>query len=217
MSDRSRGQRFVFIGVLCTVFVPQCLALAADGTSQDPIEDSDLRTTTDLLRGFSDAELEEARRAIPQRPEPSLGVPRPRLVTVTGNVYEDRNANGTRESDEPGLAEVTVTDGEQVLRTPRDGGYRFLIQIGQNPHHRFVTVTRPTGYRPTAEFFLRIPFDEGRTSYSRDFGFARDAASASREFWFTTASDSQFTTIEEMIPTAKDYAQITSAPGHPAS
>jgi hypothetical protein len=109
-----------------------------------------------------------------------------------------------------------VTDGEHVLRTPPDGGYRFRIRIDHDPHHRFVVVTRPTGYRPTSEFFLRIPFDEGRTSYSLDFGFARDTASANREFWFITASDSQFTTFDEMIPIAKDYAQITSAPGQPA-
>ncbi len=216
MSGRSQGQRFIFIAVLWTVFGPRCLALAPDGTPQDSIEDSELHTTSDLLRGFSDAELEEARKTIPRRLEPSLGVARPRLVTVSGNVYEDRNGNGTRESDEPGLADVMVTDGKHVLRTPRDGSYRFLVQVDQDPHYRFVVVTRPSGYMATGEFFLRIPFDEERTACSADFGFARDAASAKREFWFMTASDSQFTTIEQMIPTAKDYAQITSAPGQPA-
>ncbi len=58
--------------------------------------------------------------------------------------------------------------------------------------------------------------DEARRDYSADFGFARDPVCANREFWFVTASDSQFTTVEEMIPIAKDYAQISSAPGRPA-
>ncbi|NQT11915.1 MAG: PQQ-binding-like beta-propeller repeat protein [Planctomycetes bacterium] len=216
MSDRSQPQRLVSIAVLLVVFGLRCLALAADGAPRDSIEDSDLRTITDLLRGFSDVELNEARKAIPRRPDPSPGAARPRLVTVSGNVYQDRNANGTRQSDEPGLADVVVTDGEHVVRTPPDGGYRLRIRIGQDAHHRFVVLTRPTGYRPTGEFSLRIPSDDGRTDYSLDFGLAPDAASASREFWFVTASDSQFTTIEQMIPTAKDYAQITSAPGQPA-
>ena len=216
MYDRRRGPRFVLIGVLWVVFGAQCPALAVDGPPEDPIDDSDLRTTTDLLRGFSDAELDAAEKAIPRRPEPSPGVARPRAVTVTGHVYQDQNANGAREPDEPGLADVTVTDGRHVLRTSRAGGYRFRIQTGQELHHRFVVVTRPTGYRPTGEFFLRVPFDEERTDYSVDFGLAPDAASANREFWFVTASDSQFTTVEQMIPTAKDYAQITSAPNRPA-
>jgi outer membrane protein assembly factor BamB len=216
MSDRRRDPRFVFIVVLWAVLGAQCPTLAADRPPQDPIDDSDLCTTTDLLRGFSDAELDAAKKAIPRRPEPSPGVARPRVVTVTGYVYQDQNANGTREPEEPGLADVTVTDGQYVLRTSRDGTYRFRIQTGQELHHRFVVVTRPSGYRPTGRFFLRIPFDEERTEYSLDFGFAPDAASANREFSFVTASDSQFTTIEQMIRIAKDYAQITSAPNRPA-
>ena len=216
MPDRFRGPTSVLIAILCVVFGPQCLAFTADDPSQDPIEDSDLRTTADLLRGFSDAELDAAKAALPRQPEPSLGVARPRTVTVTGHVYQDRNANGTREPEEPGLDDVTVTDGLQLLRTSRDGGYRFRIEMAGEPHHRFVVVTRPSGHKPTGSFFLRVAFDEQRTDYSFDFGFAPDAGSANREFSFVTASDSQFTAIEQMIPTAKDYAQITSAPNRPA-
>ena len=192
MSDRRCNLRFVLIAVLCVVFGPRSFT-SADDRPQDTIDDSDLRTTTDLLRGFSDKELAEAMKAIPPRREPPLGLPRPRLVTVAGHVYEDRNVNGKRDSDEPVLPDVIVTDGEKVLRTPRDGGYRFGIRMDENPHYRFVVVTRPTGHKPTGKFFLRIPFDEDRTDYSVDFGFARDAASAKRDFWFMTASDSQFT------------------------
>ena len=216
MFDRFRVSRFLLIVVLCTVFAAQRPVLAADRPVEDPIDDSDLRTTVDLLRGFSDAELNAAKKAVPRRPEPSPGVARPRVVTATGHVYQDQNANGTREPDEQGLADVTVTDGRQILRTSADGGYRFRIQMGEELHHRFVVVTRPTGYKPTDSWFLCIPFDEESTDYSKDFGLAPDAVSAKREFTFVTASDSQFTAIEQMIPTAKDYAQVTSAPNRPA-
>ena len=189
---------------------------AGDDGPSDAIPDSDLRTTADLLRGFNDAELDEANRTIPRRPEPPLRPARPRLVTATGTVFEDRNANGKRDPGEPGLPEVVVSDGEKVIRTSATGEYQFRIRVDENPHHRFVVVTRPTGFRPTAAFFHRIPFDESETKYTVHFGFARDRAAAKRKFWFITASDSQFTNIPQMIPTAKDFAQVTSAPGEPA-
>jgi outer membrane protein assembly factor BamB len=195
-----------------TILFALCMTLACLARAQDAIDDSELTTATDLLRGFSSEELVAAQRAIPSRREPPLGLARPRLIEATGHVYEDRNANGRREDNEPALPNVMVSDGERVSCTGDDGAYTFEIRMDENPHYRFVVATRPTGYKPTSDYFLRIPFAEDRTEYSADFGFVRDKASAKREFWFITASDSQFTKIEEMIPTAKDYAQVTSAP-----
>ena len=189
-----------------------CLWLACVANAQDAIDDSELRTTVERLRGFNDAELSAARKAIPPRREPPLGLARPRLVRATGHVYEDRNANGRRDENEPALANVMISDGERVLRVGDDGAYHFEIRMDENPHYRFVVATRPTGYKPSGDYFLRIPFAADDTEYTADFGFIRDEAAAKREFWFITASDSQFTRIEEMIPTAKDYAQVTSAP-----
>lgn len=180
------------------------------------IQDTDLKTTADLLRGYSDRELQEARRTIPRRPEPLLKAARPRLVNVAGRVFVDGNGNGKQEPGEAGLKGVVVTDGERVIRTAADGGFRFQIRMDDNPTHRFVVVTRPNGYKPSRGFFVRIGFDESRTDYKASFGFQSDAASAKRKFWFITASDSQFTSHEQMIPTAKDYAQVTSAHGKPA-
>ncbi len=202
------------VSMLIALVVPS--VLIAPVCAEDAIDDSELRTTIDLLRGFNDKELAEARKAIPPHREPPLGLARPRLVMATGCVYEDRNANGRRDDDERALPNVMVSDGERVSRTSDDGAYSFRIRMDENPHYRFVVVTRPTGYKPTGEYFLRIPFASDRTEYPADFGLVRDEASAKCEFWFITASDSQFTKIEEMIPTAKDYAQVTSAPGKPA-
>tara|TARA_B100001123_G_scaffold176434_1_gene202391 strand:+ start:657 stop:3284 length:2628 start_codon:yes stop_codon:yes gene_type:complete len=189
-----------------------CFALTCLASAQDAIDDSELSTAADLLRGFSNEELVAAQRAIPTRREPPLGLARPRMIKATGHVYEDSNANGRRDANEPALPDVMVSDGERVLRTSGDGAYHFEMRMDENPHYRFVVATRPTGYRPTGEYFLRIPFAEDRTEYSRDFGFIHDESSKQRNFWFITASDSQFTSTGEMIPTAKDYAQITSTP-----
>ena len=189
-----------------------CFALTCLASAQDAIDDSELSTAADLLRGFSNEELVAAQRAIPTRREPPLGLARPRMIKATGHVYEDSNANGRRDANELALPDVMVSDGERVLRTSGDGAYHFEMRMDENPHYRFVVATRPTGYRPTGEYFLRIPFAEDRTEYSRDFGFIHDESSKQRNFWFITASDSQFTSTGEMIPTAKDYAQITSTP-----
>ena len=186
------------------------------GQTAEPIADSELRKLSDLLRGYSDEELRAARAAVPKREEPPMPEPKPRQVLVQGHVFEDRNGNGKRDANEPGLAGVGVSDGQHVQRSDQDGGYHFEFAITTDRHHRFITVTRPNGFKPTTSFFDRIPFDEDRTEYAFNFGFVRDAASANPEFWFMAASDSQFTTIEQMIPTAKDYAQLTSAPGNPA-
>lgn len=203
-----------FMSLSCVFFFSAC-EIPADAQvdrPEEPVADTGLKTTGDLLRGFDDAELNALRKKIPLRPEPELGVARPRLAVVSGTVFEDRNGNGTRDADEPGLPGISVSDGERILRTDSEGGFRFQLRFDENPHHRFVVVTRPTGFRPTGAFFERLPFDEPRVEYPVDFGFVRDPASAKREFWFMTASDSQFTNIEQMIPTAKDYAQVTSAP-----
>ena len=71
-----------------------CFALTCLASAQDAIDDSELSTAADLLRGFSNEELVAAQRAIPTRREPPLGLARPRMIKATGHVYEDSNANG---------------------------------------------------------------------------------------------------------------------------
>jgi outer membrane protein assembly factor BamB len=209
--------RSITLYFTCLVLLLQLpdTALAQNTGPESPVSDTRLTTTVDLLRGFNDDELTTLRKKIPQRPEPKLGAAKPRLAIVSGIVFDDRNGNGAQDDGEAGLVDVNVTDGERVVRTGDDGGFQFQIRFDENPHHRFVVVTRPTGFRATGLFFQRIPFDESRVEYSVNFGLVSDPASAKREFWFMTASDSQFTNIEQMIPTAKDYAQVTSAPALP--
>ena len=112
-----------------TILFALCMSLATLARAQDTIDDSELSTAADLLRGFNDKELAEAQRAIPPRREPALGLPRPRLVKATGHVYEDRNTNGRRDANEPALPNVMVSDGERVVRTGDDGSYNSSFAI----------------------------------------------------------------------------------------
>ncbi|MEZ6049316.1 MAG: PQQ-binding-like beta-propeller repeat protein, partial [Planctomycetaceae bacterium] len=202
----------ILLLLLCLIISPH---LSAEEQGAE-IPDSKLETVDDLLRGFSEEELNAAVKAIPRREEEPLKPAHPRLVSVTGKVFHDANGNGQQDEGEPGLADVPVSDGEQIITTDASGDYKFRIRFDDNPHHRFVMMTRPNGYQPTNEFFVRIPYDEPELNYTQDFGLATDQASEKNEFWFMATSDSQFTATSEMIAIAKDYEQVTSAPGGPA-
>jgi len=175
-----------------------------------------VHSAAELLRGYNDEELVAATRDLPRRPEPPLGRPVPRTVSVTGRVFRDDNRNQCFDKNEQGLSKVLVTDGERVLHTNEDGTFEFMFEMPDEPHCRFIVATRPTGFKPTSRPMLRIRFDATETQYLADFGFVDDPGSRREEFSFITASDSQFTQPGEMIAIAKDYAQITSAAGDPA-
>jgi outer membrane protein assembly factor BamB len=170
----------------------------------------------DLLRGYTAEELSVAERVLPASPEPPVPAPIARQVSVTGRVFVDRNGNRAPDPGEPGLADVCVTEGETVVRTDADGRFRLSFAIDAEPHHRFVAVTRPSGFRPAGPEFLRILCSETATSYRAEFGFMPDAPAARDDFWFLSTSDSQFSDPGAMIAIAKDYAQMTGAPDGPA-
>ena len=180
------------------------------------INDQPLDTTVDLLRGFNSAELARVQKLIPQRPEPPLAEPVPRIATIRGTVFLDTNGNGKQDQNENGLPNITVSDCQRLKQTDDNGEFTFTLKFDDRPHHRFIILTRPNGYRLTGSFYVRIPYDENQSDYPISFGLQEDPKSAQKEFWFISASDSQFTAHHQMLPTAKDYAQITSAPGDPA-
>ncbi|HET6522786.1 MAG TPA: calcineurin-like phosphoesterase family protein [Geminicoccaceae bacterium] len=61
--------------------------------------------------------------------------------TATGTVFEDRDGNGERGPDEPGVAGVAVSNGREVVRT--DAGGRYSLPV-TGPTVLFVT--KPSGY-----------------------------------------------------------------------
>ncbi|PPK87850.1 calcineurin-like phosphoesterase family protein [Neolewinella xylanilytica] len=61
--------------------------------------------------------------------------------TATGTVYADTNGNGTRDAGEKGIAAVSVTNGERVVRT--DAAGRYTLPIGDD---HIVSVIKPAGY-----------------------------------------------------------------------
>jgi outer membrane protein assembly factor BamB len=80
----------------------------------------------------------------------SLALTAASAATVTGRVFHDRNRDGVAGPDEPGLAQVAVSDGREVVLTDRQGEYR--LEVTSAP---FVFVVLPRGYRALAHEFYR--------------------------------------------------------------
>ena len=79
-----------------------------------------------------------------------VALPAMSAATVAGRVFHDRNRDGSAGADEPGLAQVAVSDGREVVLTDRQGEYR--IEVANAP---FVFVVLPRGYRALAHEFYR--------------------------------------------------------------
>ena len=70
-------------------------------------------------------------------------------AVFAGTVFEDVNGNGVRDSGEPGIAGVSVSDQADVVVTGADGSYRLAGGNG----YGIVFVSVPDGYRLTAGYW----------------------------------------------------------------
>lgn len=67
-----------------------------------------------------------------------------------GVVYEDRNGNGTRDADEPGIAGVGVSNQREVVLTGPDGAYELAVT-----DDTIIFVIKPSGFAvPLSEEIL---------------------------------------------------------------
>ncbi len=87
------------------------------------------------------------------------------LAAPHGTVYDDRNANGRRDSGEPGVAGVVVSNQDTVVRTDAFGAYRMTGDgVG------IVHVSIPEGWQASGAFWLPIPENGGAPL---DFGLTK--------------------------------------------
>lgn len=92
-----------------------------------------------------------------------------RAAPVHGVVFDDRNGNGTRDSGEPGLPQVAVSDGTAVVLTDAEGRYEF--SAGSDAP---LFVIKPRSWRPPVNAqnlpqFYRRPGLDAATSAAVDF------------------------------------------------
>ena len=113
---------------------------------------------------------------------PCAGIP------VSGLVFEDLNQDGKRDEDEPGIPQVSISDGVGFCQSDGTGLYQMdascdaLMPAGSQP---ILTMSFPSGWWPTAGWFRRL--DEATDPARVDFGLKRQEQSL--PFTFLHASD----------------------------
>ena len=88
------------------------------------------------------------------RVERSLGLPRMVTGRAAGVVFQDYNANGRQDADEPGMPNIAVRRGDARATTDREGRYRFweqargatVIDIATLPMGWIVSTESQDGY-----------------------------------------------------------------------
>jgi hypothetical protein len=61
---------------------------------------------------------------------------------ISGHVFHDLDGDGQRQSIEPGVADVLVSNGLDIVRTDSDGAWRLPVR-----HDMDITVVQPSGWR----------------------------------------------------------------------
>lgn len=125
-------------------------------------------------------------------------------LSVTGRVFDDTNANGKLDPGEKGLAGVRVSDGLRVIRTGRDGAYRF--DDVNRESYRFVFVVVPSGRRASAGFYRSLPTDAA--AFEADFALAPCSKSANPRFSFGQTADIHVTGDGDAEDLAADLAEV---------
>jgi hypothetical protein len=74
---------------------------------------------------------------------------------ITGIVFLDKNVNGVRDTGEPGLAQVAVSDQAHVVLTGPTGAFELPTGGG----YGMVFVSVPDGFRPVGPFWRRVEED----------------------------------------------------------
>jgi Icc protein len=109
----------------------------------------------------------------------SAGAASPRALcsqTLNGRVFVDRNANGTQDQNETGLARVAVSNQDTVVLTDASGTFRLPAARGTG----LIFVSVPDGYRTTDSFWRKA---------TDRLEFALVASPSGRAFTFVHASD----------------------------
>lgn len=86
---------------------------------------------------------------------------------VTGTVFEDQNGNGIQNTGEPGIPDVSVSNGEQVVKTGKNGKYSIPLGVEGN-----IFVIKPSDYQyPVNENHLANFYFLHRPEGSPDLDF----------------------------------------------
>ncbi|CAD0336306.1 calcineurin-like phosphoesterase C-terminal domain-containing protein [Xanthomonas hortorum] len=134
-----------------------------------------------------------------------------RDAVVDGIVYEERDGHAGRSADDPGIAGVTVSNGEQLVRTDAQGRYRLPVRDGQTvfvikPGDRSFVPTADglpgfwRHYAPNGSAKRKYPgiAATGRNTHSWDFALTPRASAAADGFQMLVFADSQTASLVDV-------------------
>lgn len=129
-------------------------------------------------------------------------------MTLQGVVFEDLDADGTRDAGESPLCDMPVSDGLSILRTPADGRFEFRLQEQERGS---VFVCTPAGWRASRRFYVIADFPRyaGGTQPA-DIGLVRDPARNTDRFVFVQLSDTHVTEAEDAIRTMTEDLEVVN-------
>ena len=155
---------------------------------------------------FDDIVLEEvdgSKSTAPAKsPEPakekSAAVNADQETSFSGIVFNDVNSNGILDAGEPGLADIQVSDGLNIVKSDKDGQFKLGGERISTPP--FVFISKPSGFRCTTAFYLpagseKLQFGLHKKKDSgKDFTFYQVADSEvgwDEKFWLKEIKDAQ--------------------------
>jgi len=154
----------------------------------------------------------------------------PAQLIARGVVFEDKNANGLRDADEPGLAGIKISNGSEIVKTSEQGRYEievdddtivfiikprgYMTPVGEDQLPKFYYVHKPAGSPPDFKYPGVAP--TGPLPDSIDFPLVkRDEPEKFRALIF---GDTQPRNIAEVEFMAHDIvAQVIENGAHDAS
>lgn len=119
---------------------------------------------------------------------------------IKGEVFFDKNKNGIREKNEPGIAAVAVTDGQHVVKTDKNG----CFNLPGYDNTRFITLTVPDGYRASVNHYL--PYQENSPN-NYAFGLVKSGITSKNGFSFIQITDTETYNYRSWVNNLKDYVK----------
>lgn len=114
----------------------------------------------------------------------------------SGRVFIDKNNNGQLDTEEQGLENVLVSNGEIIVKTNDEGHF----ELGTSNRDRFIFITTPNGYR-CATFY------QPNRGQADDYHFALQEAPITDDFSFIHISDTETSDSTLWVKMLRDYGR----------
>jgi outer membrane protein assembly factor BamB/predicted phosphodiesterase len=154
------------------------------------------------------ATAEQGKPAETKIPEPRA--PQYYPYEIMGTVFNDRNGNGAKDADEPGLPHIAVTDGIDIIFTGSDGRY----EIKNSQHQaKLVYVLQPSEFRKTSHFYHFLVGKKAEEPF--DFALQRSQKPETNGFRFVQTTDIHISgagDVERFQRALREIAELLPAP-----